>query len=555
MQFSFRRLMAGLAVCGCGLLLNEPLVCAANEGRLLFSSLPKARYHFDGFVGERIDRNVEQWLLRAPEANPGMVEMFRLRDREPKPELVPWAGEFVGKYLISAIQALRMVDRPDLRGRVQETLDALISTQAEDGYLGPFRREVRLTGNWDLWGHYHCMLALLMWHDETGAAAALRACRRAADLICATFLDSNRRVFDAGSPEMNMAVVHSLGWLYRLTREPRYWQMMEAIEKDWERAGDYLRAGVAGLEFFETPRPRWESLHDLQGLLEFYRITGEDKYQTAFAHHWRSILRWDRRNTGGFSSGEQATGNPYAATAIETCCTVAWMALSVDMLRLSGDARAADELELSFYNAALGAQHPSGRWCTYNTPMDGAREASAHTIVFQSRAGTPELNCCSVNGPRALGLLSEWAVMTNRDGLVVNYYGPGSFEGVLADGTPLRLRWITDYPRSGKVLLSVDPSAAREFSLSLRVPAWSAHTSVELNDRALPEPGAGRCPGRAAPMRAGDRLLLTFDLRLQAVPRLRAMWPSASPFVAGPSCLLMTRPGMETTRTASQRLT
>ena len=39
-------------------------------------------------------------------------------------------------------------------------------------------------------------------------------------------------------------------------------------------------------------------------------------------------------------------------------------------------------------NASLGAQHPSGRWWTYNTPMDGIREASAHTIVFQSRAGT-----------------------------------------------------------------------------------------------------------------------------------------------------------------------
>ena len=68
-------------------------------------------------------------------------------------------------------------------------------------------------------------------------------------------------------------------------------------------------------------------------------------------------------------------------------------------------ANVADELELSLFNAILGAQHPYGRWCTYNTPMDGAREASAHTIVFQSRAGTPELNCCSVNGPRGLGLL------------------------------------------------------------------------------------------------------------------------------------------------------
>jgi len=85
------------------------------------------------------------------------------------------------------------------------------------------------------------------------------------------------------------------------------------------------------------------------------------------------------------------------------------MAMSVEMLRLTGDSRVADELELSLFNSGFGMMSPSGRWVTYDTPMDGARLASAHSIVFQSRAGSPELNCCSVNGPRALGLTGEWA--------------------------------------------------------------------------------------------------------------------------------------------------
>ena len=44
----------------------------------------------------------------------------------------------------------------------------------------------------------------------------------------------------------------------------------------------------------------------------------------AFENLWWSICKLDRHNNGGFSSGEQAQGNPYHPGAIETCCTVAW---------------------------------------------------------------------------------------------------------------------------------------------------------------------------------------------------------------------------------------
>jgi DUF1680 family protein len=489
-----------------------------EKAELSFKSMPEARYHFDGLIGERIKANVENWLLPAPAANPGMIQMFHARDRQPPPNLVPWAGEFVGKYLTSAIQALRMTNHPQLRAVIAQVVKELAASQAEDGYLGPFPRETRLKSNWDLWGHYHCLHALLMWHEATGDPAVLKTCQRAADLVCATFLDAKLRVIDAGSPEMNMAIIHAFGWLYRLTDEPRYLRMMQEIEKDWERAGDYFRSGLGGVEFHKTPKPRWESLHDLQGLVELYRITGDARYQTAFAHHWRSILRWDRRNTGGFSSGEQPTGNAYAATPIETCGTIAWMALTLDMLRLTGDSRVADELELSTFNAVAGAQHPSGRWWTYNTPMDGAREASAHAIVFQARAGTPELNCCSVNGPRGLGSLSEWAVMKTHDGLALNYYGPGMFQGKLSDNTPIALQLETDYPVGKRVSLRVEPFTARRFNLRLRIPAWSQLTTVRLNNVVVTNAIPGRYLELDRRWKGGDRVTFDFDFRLRVIP-------------------------------------
>ena len=56
-------------------------------------------------------------------------------------------------------QALRMSERADLRMAITQKVAGLIASQAEDGYLGPFRKEERLLGHWDLWGHYHALLA------------------------------------------------------------------------------------------------------------------------------------------------------------------------------------------------------------------------------------------------------------------------------------------------------------------------------------------------------------------------------------------------------------
>lgn len=495
-----------------------------EAGSLVLDAVPGARLLFGGAMGERIRANEENWLLRAPDANPGILEMFRERDRRPVPQLVPWAGEFIGKYLLGAIPACRMTANARLRDYIGRVVRELIATQAEDGYLGPFRKEERLLGHWDLWGHYHVILALLLWHQETGDPDALACAVRAADLICRTYLDGPRRMREAGSTEMNLAIIHALGRLYRITGNERYLRMMREIEKDWESEGDYFRTGLAGVPFYRIPKPRWESLHNLQGLVELYRITGDERYRRAFLSHWQTIRQHDRHPTGGFSTGEQAIGNPYSRGAIETCCTIAWMAITVDALRLTGDPQVADELELSTWNGMLGAQHPSGRWWTYDTPLDGARLASAHSIVFQARQGTPELNCCAANAPRGLAMLADWAVMRDRDGLTINYYGPCRISASLADGTPVELIQETRYPDDGTVRLQLAMKRQARFNLRLRIPAWSRHTEVLLNGepvsagkRAASRHG-GIVPGTYLAIerrwRQGDSLEIRLDMSL-----------------------------------------
>jgi DUF1680 family protein len=475
-----------------------------------------AEFHFRGPLGDRIEANVRNWLLPAPSANPAMLQMFRDRDRTPRRDLLPWSGEFAGKYLIAAVQALRLTRDPRLEAHLRAFVADLIATQDADGYLGPFPRDARLTGKglWDLWGQYHVLLGLYLWHKETGDPDALAACRRCADLFCRTFLDGPTRVVQAGSEEMNESSSHVFTLLYEETAEPRYLRLVREIEKDWEAppSGDYVRTALAGKPFYQTPKPRWESLPSVQAVAELYAITGDARYRRAVEQVWWSILEGDRHTTGGFSSGEQATGNPYDPRPIETCCTVAWMALTLDYLRLTGDARAADELELSTWNAVLGAQNAGGRWWTYNTPMDGERRASTQDIAFQARPGSPELNCCAVNGPRGLGLLSEWAVLRAPDGLAVNCYAPCTVTAALASGRKVRLAQETDYPRAGRIRLTVTPEAEGRFVLRLRVPGWSRRTTVRVNGEEQPGARPGTYLALDRTWKPGDEVELALDL-------------------------------------------
>lgn len=461
-----------------------------------------------GYLADYLRGVSDQWLKIAPTANPAMLEMFADRNRQPYRDLVPWAGEFAGKYLTAATQVLRMTNDEGLRTIVADFVRQLTTLQAEDGYLGPWPHEAQLTGKapqikqgtWDAWGHYHIMLGLLLWYEETSDERALDCAKRIGDLFCVKFLGEKQpRLVDTGSTEMNLAPIHALCLLYKVTDERRYLDLALQIADEFAAtdaegkplAGDYLNAAVQGKEFFETPKPRWESLHPILGLVELYYLTGAERYRQAFEHWWWSIVKLDRHNNGGFSSGEQAQGNPYHPGAIETCCTIAWIAMSVEMLRLTGNSIIADELELSTVNSVVGLHSVTGRWATYNTPMDGERKASAHDIVFQARAGSPELNCCSVNAARGFGLISDWALMRDDEGLVLNWYGPGAFTTQTPSGATVRLVQMTDYPVTGMIRLHVETQQSEPITLKLRIPYWSAQTRVRVNGEAVSAVRAG----------------------------------------------------------------
>ena len=103
--------------------------------------IPATTYEIDGVLGDYLAAVSERWLKIAPLANPGMLEMFRRRNRLPHAEQVPWAGEFAGKYLTAAVQVLRLTGDAELHDLLEGFVGELASLQAADGYLGPWPDE------------------------------------------------------------------------------------------------------------------------------------------------------------------------------------------------------------------------------------------------------------------------------------------------------------------------------------------------------------------------------------------------------------------------------
>lgn len=470
-----------------------------------------------GVMGERMEANNEQWLLTAPYSNPGMLEMYARRNDNHQ-IIMKWYGEFSGKYLTSAVLCYSMNRDDRLRKSIEYVVEHLAKYQDKDGYLGVWPDDQKLTGiapgghgkTWDAWSHYHNMLGLYYCYHIMGNELAKEVMLKAADCLYNHFFVQGN-IIDEDKDGTDAAIGHIFTLLYQMTNDPRHREMIDLTFATFasEQGGDYYRSGLADVPFYQMKRRRWECLHAIETIREMARITGEGDYEKSFANIWRGVQQFDRHNTGGFSSGESACGNPYDTRAIETCCTIAWMALCIDMLDMTHDSRIADELELSTWNAFIGAQHPSGRHFTYNTPMLGDKKASAHNIVFQAIAGSSELNCCSVNGPRGFGMLSQWGMYVDEGVLTINYYGASETTLRTPAGKSVEVEQSGSYPFGGDISLKIKGKGLK--TLRLRIPAWSKGTKVVRNGKPVADGEAGEYL-ELSDVKGSESITLEFDM-------------------------------------------
>ncbi len=435
------------------------------------------RVNLAGWISTRIEAN-ESNRLAALDVD-RLLEGYRKR-----PGRQTWDGEHVGKWLHAATLAWVNTGDPALRQRLDYIAAELVKCQLADGYLGTYAESNRWT-EWDVWAHKYNLIGLVTYMRYTGNMEPLPACRRMADLLCNTFGDApgKRDIIEAGFHQglAPTSVLEPMVLLYRLTGETRYLDFCQYILRAWEQPNGpkvistLLKSGhVAEVGDAKA----YEMLSCLNGALEYYRTVGDAQILPACLNAWQDIVDHHLYLTGAASYREHFHGDfdlPNVNNVGETCVTVTWIQFNAQLLRLTGEARFAEQIEKDVLNQLFGAEQCDGSAWGYYVQMEGKKPYSS---VLDG-------HCCLSSGPRGVALIPTFAVSTDADGVVFNLYEQSTARLHLHDGIPVTLRTDTHYPSDGRISITVSPVKVASFSVKLRIPDWCGNFSIQINGKKM----------------------------------------------------------------------
>ncbi len=493
----------------------------------------------DGYIGEKIDQCIQNRIM--VQNVESLLDIFRIRQKDN----FGFNGEFFGKWSAAAALSIRYQPNQALQEEMNQAVGDLIKTQSSDGYITTYKKgdEFQM---WDVWNQKYVLLGLIAQYDLNGNKEYLDAAVKSADHLMSCLGPGKISLEEYGHPAhkggCNYSILEPIVLLYERTGEKRYLDYANYIVASWSKPSKYTKNGVHFMEDIENGVPLVESevihaytlMSNFEGLCELYRATGNKRYLNVCVMLGNKIIKDELMINGSVSNHESWYNGATEQTEMletpqETCATVTWMKLCYQLLRLTGDSKWADQLEISLYNALLGAMMPKGEWWAYNSPLNGER-------VPSSLQGS-DLSCCVSSGPRGLLITPGWAVMNDlKNGPVINLYSAGTASFKLPNGKNVSIIQETDYPVNNLISLIIQPENTSSFVLKLRIPEWSKQSVLKVNGETIScKPGSYASIKRI--WNKNDKVTLELDLRGRII---RA--PSGAPqqaIMRGPVLLAM----------------
>ena len=413
-----------------------------------------------------------------------------------------WQGEYWGKWMISAARVARYTHSEELRDFIRQGAKKLMSYQRKDGYLGTYKNSAQLfppteeealaaTGaknlwNWNVWCRKYTLWGMLECYMLLGDEKMLRSCVGMADYLINELKALGVEIGDTGTfaGVASCSILKPMLILYRLTEDKKYLDFCLGFVSRWENADikpGLIANALSGKRIREwyPDSNKWakayETMSCFDGIIELYRITGEERYLDAAKSYWDILTKHEYNLLFSVGFNDVFGDGAYDLnTASEPCDVIHFMRLCHELFLLTGDVKYMDKFELAASTPLLTSAYKNGRW--------GARALRGQgrhlTAILQAKF--TRNHCCVNNMPRGLINFAEAGVMTDSESVIINLYTALTAKINTIRGA-VRVRVSGEYLSDCRANIELN-FEGEPVPVRLRVPAWSKVGTVTVGE-------------------------------------------------------------------------
>ena len=510
-------------------------------------------YKFNGIIDQSVQFIEEVQLLRED-----LWRRFVNQFKQDADYDGGWRGEYWGKMMRGACFVYEYSQDAKLYQVLTDTIKDILTAEDELGRISSYAVNHEFEA-WDMWVRKYVLLGMQYYleicKDEELAQKIVESMCRQVDYIMSKIglPEDGKKLITRATRHWrglnSSSILEPIVRLYKLTKEQKYFDFATYIVN----CGGTDVVNIFDLAYEDKFYPyqypvtkAYEMTSCFEGLLEYYYVTGEERYKTSIVNYANKILESDFTIIGCAGcthelfdhSAVRQANTTNARIQQETCVTVTLMKFFYRVALLTGESKYVDAFETSLYNAYLGAINtesvikvgpmisPDGTyylrpdWKAEAMPFDSynpliAEERGMGIGGLQVMSDMHYYGCCTCIGSMGLGLAAKVAVSTDETAVTLNLFINGVMNVVAPSGNPLTLKVDTDYPVSGRVKVELALEHTEKFALRIRNPKWSKHTALAVNGE-LVECNDGYV-WLDREWTNGDKIELLLDMRTEAI--------------------------------------
>lgn len=460
----------------------------------------------------------------------------------------PWNDGDFYKWLEAAATVYAVTRDPALDKQMDAAIAVVAKAQRADGYLHtpvlianrngnaaakPFQDRL----NFEMYNFGHLFTAGCVHRQATGKRTLLDVAVKAADFLCETFEHPTPETArNSVCPSHYMGAVD----LYRTTRDKKYLRLAVKFldMRDAAPVGtDDNQDRVPFRKQTEAVGHAVRANYLYAGAADVFAETGDDTLLEPLKAIWANVVTRKMYLTGAcgalydgaspdgskdqkqIARVHQAYGRDYqlpnSTAHNETCAAIGNVLWNWRMLQIKGEAKYADVLELTLYNALLAGMSLDGKKFFYTNSLRQLDTMPAQLRWSRQREEWISCYCCPPNVARTVAQVGGYAYGRSDRGVWVHLFGGSTLDTALPDGRRVRLKQETDYPWDGRVKVTIESAPPDDLSLFLRVPGWADGATLEVNGKSLTVT-AGRYAEVRRAWANGDVIEMTLPMK----PRL-----------------------------------